>query len=89
MNKLLLLFLLVCIVGFKPINTVKFKVWYVSIKDGSDKNSGTIDALFKTIQHAANLMKPGQKCMIRGGRYKETITITKSGSFSNPLFLWL
>ena len=42
---------------------------------GSDDNSGRIEAPFRTIQHAADLMQAGDICFIRGGRYEESIKI--------------
>jgi hypothetical protein len=48
--------------------------YYVST-DGSDDNAGSKSAPFKTIQKAASILKPGDKCIIRGGRYHETIKI--------------
>ena len=53
--------------------------WFVSIA-GSDKNPGTIARPFLTIQHAANLAKPGDVVDIRGGKYHETVTPTQSGT---------
>jgi hypothetical protein len=43
--------------------------------DGNDHFPGTIDQPFRTIQHAADMMKPGDKCLIRQGLYHETVVI--------------
>lgn len=47
---------------------------YVSISSGSDSNPGTLSSPFKTIQHAASVMNPGDTCIVREGVYPETVT---------------
>ncbi len=49
--------------------------YFVSM-DGADSNPGTLQAPFRTIQHAANVMDPGDTAYIRGGTYRETVQIT-------------
>jgi hypothetical protein len=44
--------------------------------NGNDGASGTIGAPFKTIQHAADSMAAGDTCYIRGGRYREEISVS-------------
>ena len=58
--------------------------WFVS-PAGSDKNSGTIDQPFQTIQHAADLAQPGDTVDIRGGVYRETVSPAGSGAPGNPI----
>jgi hypothetical protein len=41
---------------------------------GSDKNPGTIDSPFRTIQHCGSTAAPGDTCWIRGGTYYEKVT---------------
>jgi hypothetical protein len=52
---------------------------------GTDSNAGTVGAPFGTIQHAANLVEPGDTVMIRGGTYRETVTPAHSGTASAPI----
>ena len=40
---------------------------------GDDKNSGTIDRPYQTIQHCASTMTQGGTCAIRAGVYRETV----------------
>ena len=61
-----------------PTSTVAF---YVATS-GNDANSGNINAPWRTIQHAANTALPGDTVYIRGGVYKESVTINVSGSAS-------
>jgi len=47
---------------------------------GNDNNPGTMDAPWKTIQKAANSVQPGDVVCVRGGTYKERVTINVSGT---------
>jgi hypothetical protein len=48
--------------------------------NGNDGNTGTLNAPWKTIQKAANTVGAGSTVCIRGGTYKERLTIHVSGS---------
>ena len=48
--------------------------YYVSIS-GDDSNPGTLDLPFKTIQHATSIVEAGDTVYIRGGTYREKISI--------------
>jgi len=52
---------------------------------GSNTNPGTQAAPFRTIQHAADLMQPGDACVLRGGTYRETVRPRISGAPGKPL----
>ena len=58
--------------------------WFVS-PSGSDKNSGTLNAPFQTIQAAANVAGPGDSVEIEAGTYHETINPAHSGTAANPI----
>jgi Protein of unknown function (DUF1565) len=58
---------------------------YFVSSNGSDTNAGTKVAPWKTIQHAATIVKPGDRCLIRAGTYRETITPTNSGKDKAPI----
>lgn len=47
---------------------------------GSDANPGTIDAPWRTIQHAITAVSAGTTINLRGGVYGEQVTINRSGS---------
>lgn len=64
--------------------TVTDGIYYVSV-NGSDNNPGTINAPFRTIQKAASVMIPGDKCLIRGGIYRETVIPPVSGTNGKPI----
>ena len=60
------------------INNVNSQ-FYVSTT-GLDNNSGTLTSPWKTIAKAANTLTAGQTAYVRGGTYKESITIKNSGT---------
>ncbi len=55
--------------------------YYVSTA-GSDTNSGAFTAPWRTLQHAANSVHPGDTVYARAGVYNEVVTIPSSGSSS-------
>jgi len=48
-------------------------------------NSGDKDAPLRTIAAAASVAKPGDTCFVRGGVYRESVSLTKSGSKDRPI----
>jgi len=58
---------------------------YYVAPDGHDNNPGTLSQPFRTIQKAADVMKPGVTCYVRGGTYRETVNVTTSGSYRSPI----
>jgi len=50
---------------------------------GSDQNPGTLAKPFRTIQKAANEMKPGDTCLVRGGVYREWVKPLQGGTSEN------
>ncbi|MBD3322466.1 MAG: carbohydrate-binding protein, partial [Chitinivibrionales bacterium] len=60
--------------------------YYVSASEGDNSNAGTsVDAPFKTIQKAADLMVGGDICYIREGIYFEKIVPKNSGAAGHPV----
>jgi len=57
--------------------------YYVSTS-GYDSNPGTQSNPFRTIQHACDVVNPGDTVYVRGGTYNEHITLTRSGTLSTP-----
>ncbi len=62
--------------GFDPAAGHAF---YVA-PDGDDSNAGAIDSPWATIQRAADTIAPGDVACVRGGTYREIVTVTRSGS---------
>ena len=60
---------------------------YVSIEYGNDKNPGTFEKPFKTIQKGINQAEAGNTVCIMEGKYNEAITIKNSGTINNYITL--
>ena len=60
------------------------KTWYVSTQ-GKDTGSGAEDEPFGTIQSGVNAAEPGDTVFVRGGTYRETVFIRKSGAQGKPI----
>src|SRR5207244_12529281 len=52
---------------------------YVST-DGKDSNPGTIERRLRTIQHAADMAKPGGAVYVRGGSSSQQLAVKVSGT---------
>jgi len=52
---------------------------------GKDTNSGSISAPWLTIQRAANVVKPGDHVYVRGGTYRQRMTVKTSGTAAAPI----
>ncbi len=55
---------------------------YYVAPSGSDGNSGTSAAPFRTIGKAASVVKPGQTVVLRDGTYPEAVNLSRSGTAS-------
>jgi hypothetical protein len=64
-----------------PVTT---NLYYVAT-DGSDENPGTFELPFQTISHAVKQVVPGDTVLIRGGTYREQVTLTTSGTPELPI----
>ena len=56
---------------------------YYAATTGADTNAGTFASPFRTIQKAVDEVGPGDRVLIRGGTYRETVVIRVSGTESN------
>ena len=71
----LVVMLLVCACGFGQSNSS----FYVSTA-GDDSNPGTETAPWRTVQHAADMVRAGSTVNVRGGVYEELVTVKASGN---------
>lgn len=53
---------------------------YYVATTGSDSNTGTSNAPWKSLQHAADTVPAGSTVYVRGGTYNQKLKITRSGS---------
>jgi hypothetical protein len=58
---------------------------YFVATDGADGNSGSQSRPFRTIQKAADLMRPGDTCYVRGGVYRQVVSPKRSGTPGRPI----
>jgi len=58
---------------------------YYVATDGKDSNPGTDAEPFRSIQHAADVMRAGDTCHVRAGVYREGVRVTHSGIEGKPV----
>ena len=58
---------------------------YYVATTGSDTNPGTLAQPWRTIQRGADLAKPGDTIVIRGGTYFEQVLVTRGGTTGAPV----
>ncbi len=64
--------------------SLEANIYFLS-PNGDDKNSGTIDKPFKTINRALTILKAGDILNIRGGEYPIGVKISISGTREKPI----
>ena len=75
---------LIMLLWLAVANKVAAADYYVA-PAGDDANAGSILQPFRTVQRAADVMKAGDTCYIRAGRYRETVTPPRSGRSGLPI----
>ncbi len=60
---------------------------YIVAVNGNDTNPGTIEKPLRTIQHAVDLLQPGDTAYVREGIYDQSVLIEKSGAADRYLTL--
>ncbi len=60
---------------------------YYVATTGNNSNPGTIDQPWRTIQHAVDIVEPGDTIYVRDGTYNEWIGISNSGLPGQPITL--
>jgi Ca2+-binding RTX toxin-like protein len=78
------------LLGLAETGNPNFGHTYYVATNGSDTNSGSSAQPFLTIQHAANLVQPGDTVIVRDGVYSarsadELVVITRSGTADAPI----
>jgi len=61
--------------------------YYVDVNNprAADTNPGTVEQPFKSITPAAKAAGAGDTVLIKGGTYRETVVLTKSGEKDKPI----
>jgi len=73
-----------CSTGLANLRMQESVNYYVST-GGNDKNPGTREKPFRTIQKAADKMVAGDTCYVRNGLYRELVRPRRSGSKEKPI----
>ena len=81
---LLCISLIFTVIPMVKIVSASSVTWYVATT-GSDAAAGDISHPFKTIQHAVDVAQAGHTIYVRGGTYKQAITMKHSGTAGNPI----
>jgi len=53
----------------------------------ADTNTGTEERPFKTVRHAADVLKPGDTVLVMAGKYDERVKVSTSGAEGQPITL--
>ena len=82
MRKTLLTLASFCLLGYAGAQTA----YYVDGTNGNDANNGTtLTTAWKTIQNSFNKATAGSVVYIKGGTYKNQLTLNVSGTAGNPI----
>lgn len=84
-SRILFVSLLILMIGSGYISTPVYstdpaKQTYFVSTEGNDGNPGTLEAPWRTIQKAADMLSAGDTVYVREGVYEEFVKITKSGT---------
>jgi hypothetical protein len=61
---------------------------YYAATNGADSNNGTSTSTpFRTVQHAVDVLAPGDSLQVAAGTYREYVLLSKSGNATNPVFI--
>ncbi|MCL5959383.1 MAG: right-handed parallel beta-helix repeat-containing protein, partial [Chloroflexi bacterium] len=66
------------------LQTAAARTLYVATT-GHDADPGTLSQPWRTIQHAADAVQPGDTVFVRSGTYAESVTVARSGAQNNPI----
>jgi hypothetical protein len=67
-----------------PLPLSTGQTFYVATT-GSNSNPGTPGAPWRTIQHALNTLAAGQRAVVHGGTYAESLDMTRAGTAAAPI----
>lgn len=65
--------------------TTGMRTYYVSLEGSDDDGGLSIERPWRTIQRAAGAMRAGDRCIVRGGTYRETVRPSASGREGAPI----
>jgi hypothetical protein len=74
----------IIILGGSRAGTQTTRNFYVAL-NGNDANPGTAAKPWRTLQHAADQVRAGDKVFVKAGTYKEEVNLTRSGQTNAPI----
>ena len=80
----LVVVLLASVLATAPAPATAASTYYVS-PTGNDANPGSLALPWRTIQHAADALAPGDTCIVLPGAYPERVHLARSGTPGAPL----
>ncbi len=69
----------------QPSGQLQTSASFYVAPDGADDGPGTLDAPFRTVQRCAEAAAAGERCLLRAGIYRETVTPANSGTAESPI----
>ena len=70
---------------FRNRHKIEVAGLYFVSPSGDDSNAGTANSPWRTLQHAADSVSPGDVVQVRTGVYQETLQIKKDGQPDSPI----
>jgi hypothetical protein len=71
--------------AYVPLQPSPGRTMYLVAQAGSDTNTGTPDAPFRTINKAAQVASAGDVVTIRDGAYSESVMVRNAGTAASPI----
>jgi hypothetical protein len=75
----------ICLFLILVAASISHATQYVVDTHAKDVGDGSLEMPFATVQQAADIMKPGDVCILRKGTYRETVRPRNSGTAEGPL----
>jgi hypothetical protein len=68
----------------RPLPASRGRTFYVT-RTGSDRDPGTADRPWRTIQRAFDRLRPGERAVVRAGTYTEDLVMRRAGTAQAPI----
>jgi len=76
-----------CLAALLAAGTALLAADYHVATDGSDDGPGSAQRPFRSIHRAADALRPGDRCIVHAGVYRETVRLRASGTPEKPIRL--
>ena len=68
----------------RPLPQSTGRTHYVA-QTGNDRNPGTAEQPWRTVQHAFDRLQPGERALVRAGTYSEDLVMRRAGTARAPI----